>query len=327
MISLNRVFCCFSSRQNQVEKITLPSKFEKIIKNNIAKIINDDDYICPENLKNRMKKKYNPEPGLLRKIIGKMSKPTAKIIATFTVASVLTPLACAFIISSSIPVLPSLLVLGAEYWANVSVNVITVVVYPVVNLALGAIFYGAGCIAHSLLKKVHHIGVRLNWFNPRNQDYKITLQNLINGIRYDHAENAFYMNGNDEEKLCDMFVETYIKNSLILLKCRLFLKGNGEDIRQYFNLAENEGDNSLSKMFRSGTLTSSLPFPTLNTEAESPQRLANQGLRDMLANKKINAYSENVNAFYIEQKSREEARRILEDLKIPPQAAQSSSSI
>lgn len=356
MVSLSRVFCCFNRTANENVKVDLIPQLEAKILEKTKKIIGDQTFNCPTGLKNHLIKKYTYEPGKIRKIISKMSKPAAKIIATFAVASILTPVVCTFILPSSIPVLPGLIVLGSEYWASVSVSLVSLAVYPLITATFGLIFNGISCASHFVARRVHLLGQRLGIFTPNNVLDRVSYHNLMSEIHYDpNTETFYHFRDTIRTDLRESYVRWFIQRALRLEKYDILLRGRQNEIENHFNNNENnplhsndlnEQSEVLNSLIGSFTSLSTLPSrnPSLNAnilntvsglpaprnkaEKKEHQKIrAQQAFNQMIANASQQVHWKSILNYYLKEKIKEEAQQKLEEMKNPRPVAQSSSPI
>lgn len=350
MVSLSRVFCCFNRTANENVKVDLIPQLENRILEETKKIIGEESYICPVDLKNHLIQKYTYEPGRISKIISKMSKPAAKIIATFAVASILTPIACAFIIPSSIPVLPGLIVLGSEYWASVSVSLVSLAVYPLITAAFRVIFNGVSCVSHFVARRVHLLGQKLGIFKLNRLHDRASYDNLMSEISFDPVRNGFYLNTNGK-KLNGLHVLDCIRNSLRLERYEMLLEGRRDELLSYFSKRHKNKNHDISALVNSiisvsdlptptgqldalsiGTITG-LPEPTNDEEIKAFELLKNNirilnSFHQMIDNAPQQPYWESFVSYYLVEQVEEEARkRFHKMMKNPRPVAQSSSPI
>lgn len=351
MASLSRVFCCFSKNRSENIKVDLIPELEAKILEETKKIITNKTYICPLGLKNHLIKKYTYEPGRISKVISKMSKPAAKIIATFAVASILTPIACAYIIPSSIPVLPGLIVLGSEYWASVSVSLVSLAVYPLITAAFKVVFNGVSCASHFVARRVHLLVQRLGFFKGNNLHVRASFENLMSEIHYDHNTSRFYSSIDGVRKqLRGNHVKACIEHSLQLERYEILLEGRRDKIVRYFSTRHKNKNQDIKSLVNSIMSGSDLPYPAIqpdtlnintisdlpeptNDEEERAYKLASHNLNilnsfdDMINNSPQQYCWQTFVSYYLVEQVQEEAEKIFQEMRKSSQAAQSSSPI
>ncbi len=219
------------------DKVILQASFKKKILKKAQAIISSQNSFWPSDLKGYYIAKHNLEPTKYEKFINKLSKPTSKVIASFTVEWTISPAISALFLTKVIAVAPWLSILGTTYWLTITVSLLAIAVHPILMFGFGTILRATIATYHLVVANVHYFVISQlcpeREVKPANMD--LTFANLTREINYDKERNEFYaMQGTKRTEIPTDLVTTFFAEALQLEKYNLLLEGDKSRIEKTF---------------------------------------------------------------------------------------------